>query len=123
MVQINIQIENNKNNKYLSRSILSKAFRGLIRINMIPLKWDRSNNQLSFKYVSKAFAVYYLYFVVLTIFGFICYFMFGFSRWMEFWKNGWNCGRMDGIFLCQRLAGGGCTIRGGFGKSYSNPLT
>ena len=30
---------------------------------------------------------------------------------------------MDGIFLWQRLAGGGCTIRGGFGKSYSNPLT
>ena len=85
MVQINILVESNKD-KDSSRSILSKLFRNLMRINIIPLKWDDMNNQLNFKYFSKQFALYYLYVLAVSIFLLFCTCMFGFHKILNFWK-------------------------------------
>ena len=66
-----------------SQSFLSKLFQILIQINLVPLKWEKGTNELSFKYLSMPFAVYLLYGIVISIFCVFSWYMFGFSNWIQ----------------------------------------
>ena len=76
-----------KNGEQKKSKILPKIFRVLIKMNIIPLHWNISENQLSFKFISRSFALYYMYYFVLSLNVFVFAFKFGFSKLKEFWEN------------------------------------
>ena len=71
----------------VKQSFLSKLFRNLIKINLIPVKWDRDTNKLTFKYLSKALGIYYFYGITLLLCSCLGVYLFGFYNWIEFLKK------------------------------------
>ena len=82
-----LEMNNLIGDKVVKQSFLSKLFRNLIKINLIPVKWDRDTNKLTFKYLSKALGIYYFYGITLLLCSCLGVYLFGFYNWIEFLKK------------------------------------
>ena len=88
MVKINNLV--NRSQTKSNQSMLSKLFRFLIKVNLIPLKWDKATNEFSFKYLSKQCLIHWMYGIVISILYVFTWFIFGIDNWLETIKSLFN---------------------------------